>query len=765
MAYKFQIGPAKLAGATTFDDNMVVSADLQVDSDLALSAGVIDNSELANNSVTINSQEIALGASHTFDSDDIGEGSSNLYFTEGRARASISVSDAGGDGSLAYDNSTGVITYTGPSAAEVRAHLSAGEMLDYAGGQFSIDSAEFSASAHAALSAGAGLVYDGSGAFEFDHSDGLGVDSNGVHVLVDDSSIEIDSTNGLQVKALGVTNAMLAGNIASTKIAELNAFDTDGLSEGASNLYFTQGRARASISGADIIDYDSSTGVIDIDAAAFTASVRLASNSGFDEDAFILDFDTSTGMLSVNAANMSSSVRTILSDSDSADEVRGHLSAGNMLDFASGEFKVVAADFTASANAAWDVKMAAADTDDLSEGASNLYFTQGRARASISVSDAGGDGSLAYDSATGVITYTGPSASEVRAHLSVTDNGGDGSLSYDSSTGVISYTGPSAAEVRAHLSAGNMLDFSGGEFSVNASDFSASADAAFDTRLATKDTDDLAEGSSNLYFTEGRARASISVSDAGGDGSLTYDSSTGVIEYTGPSAAEVRAHLSAGTGVSYNSATGQISIGQAVESSSDVQFASASLSGDLTVAGDLTVNGSLTYINTTDLEVTDNEIILNKGGTLGAGATAGIRFEDTSGDDIIFQWEGTNNQFEALDGTGDYVNIRAQKFIGVLEGSMVEDIQTVAADATASAQNGKTIILVGHNSQLNLPAASAVEGVVLKIKNYDRLASASEPAVIAAATGEQIEGNTSISLPSPGAAVMIVSDGSEWHVM
>ena len=36
---------------------------------------------------------------------------------------------------------------------------------------------------------------------------------------VDDSSIEIDSTNGLQVKASGVTNAMLAGSIAQGKLA------------------------------------------------------------------------------------------------------------------------------------------------------------------------------------------------------------------------------------------------------------------------------------------------------------------------------------------------------------------------------------------------------------------------------------------------------------------------------------------------------------------------------------------------------------------
>ena len=39
---------------------------------------------------------------------------------------------------------------------------------------------------------------------------------------------------------------------------------------------------------------------------------------------------------------------------------------------------------------------------------------------------------------------------EVQASA-VTDSGGDGSLSYDSSTGVVTYTGPSAAETRAHL--------------------------------------------------------------------------------------------------------------------------------------------------------------------------------------------------------------------------------------------------------------------------------------------------------------------------
>ena len=61
----------------------------------------------------------------------------NLYYTDARSRAAISVSDSGGDGGLSYNSSTGVITYTGPSAAEVRAHFTAGEGIDISSGAIS----------------------------------------------------------------------------------------------------------------------------------------------------------------------------------------------------------------------------------------------------------------------------------------------------------------------------------------------------------------------------------------------------------------------------------------------------------------------------------------------------------------------------------------------------------------------------------------------------------------------------------------------------
>ena len=108
--------------------------------------------------------------------------------------------------------------------------------------------------------------------------------------------------------------------------------------------------------------------------------------------------------------------------------------------------------------------------------------------------------------------------------ISATDSGGDGSLSYDNTTGVFTYTGPSATDVRAHFSASTGISITDGAIST-----------------------------SITQYTDALARASVSVTDSGGDGSLAYNSSTGVITYTGPSATDVRAHFSAGTGITLTS--------------------------------------------------------------------------------------------------------------------------------------------------------------------------------------------------------------------
>ena len=74
---------------------------------ISIAGESIPNSGLANSSVTINGSSLALGGTLTLDTDDIGEGSTNLYFTDARARAALSGNASTG---LSYNNSTGVIS-------------------------------------------------------------------------------------------------------------------------------------------------------------------------------------------------------------------------------------------------------------------------------------------------------------------------------------------------------------------------------------------------------------------------------------------------------------------------------------------------------------------------------------------------------------------------------------------------------------------------------------------------------------------------------
>ena len=112
-----------------------------------------------------------------------------------------------------------------------------------------------------------------------------------------------------------------------------------------------------------------------------------------------------------------------------------------------------------SGSAYVEISASPGSTDSVTEGSTNLYFTTQRARDAFSA----GTG-IGYDSGTGVIssTITQYADSNARAAISVTDAGGDGSLGYNSSTGVITYTGPSASEVRAHFSGGTGITITNG---------------------------------------------------------------------------------------------------------------------------------------------------------------------------------------------------------------------------------------------------------------------------------------------------------------
>ena len=74
-------------------------------------AGSIANGKLTNSSITVNSTAIALGGSHTFNTDAFAEGSTNIWYTDERVDDRISALFVAGEGiDLTYDDSANTFT-------------------------------------------------------------------------------------------------------------------------------------------------------------------------------------------------------------------------------------------------------------------------------------------------------------------------------------------------------------------------------------------------------------------------------------------------------------------------------------------------------------------------------------------------------------------------------------------------------------------------------------------------------------------------------
>ena len=175
-------------------------------------------------------------------------------------------------------------------------------------------------------------------------------------------------------------------------------------------------------------------------------------------------------------------------------------------------------------------------TADLGEN-TNLYFTNARARGAVSVTDAGGQGSLAYNSSTGVITYTGPSDSDVRGTLSVASGSG---LTYNSGTGEFGTSAiPNSQLANDDVTIGSTAIALG----ATGSTIAGLTSLASGTLIAgVEDAANAIEiGSGNITFEGSTADANetiLTAADAtGGDKTLTLPNETGTILSTASSIA------------------------------------------------------------------------------------------------------------------------------------------------------------------------------------------------------------------------------------
>jgi hypothetical protein len=564
-------------GSATQIPVLTVNAQGQIDSASIVSFDLFDSADFT----------IAFAAESTT---NLPEGT-NLYYTAARgdsaARSALVAVDAGGDGSFGYDSATGIFTYTGPSAAEVRAHTVAGTGIIY-------DSSSGVISIGQAVGVSDNVTFGDISASNFTIT-GTTTTVNATTLAVEDPLIQLAKANnstdvvdigfigryyaGGDVKRTGLFRDASDGNfylfkdmidsthdsaippttinrgatgfVASTLVANVTGALTGNADTATTAAALTTGRTIA-MSGditATGVSFDGTSGI------TLTSAITAGSIINADINASAAIVDTKLATIAT-AGKVSNSATTAASANTGsaivARDASGDFSAGTITatSFAGSGASLTGlpAGYTITN---FDSDFGDKTTNNLTEGNANLYHTTARARGSISVTDVSGDGSLSYDNGTGIITYTGPSATEVRAKM-VAGTG----VTYDSAAGRISITN-TAVTAATYGDATNIPQIAvndQGQITgvTNISVAPGYTITNFDSDFGSQTTDNLTEGT-NLYFTAARGAGAISVTDAGGDGSLSYNGGTGVITYTGPSASEVRAHITASTGISISS--------------------------------------------------------------------------------------------------------------------------------------------------------------------------------------------------------------------
>ena len=184
-----------------------------------------------------------------------------------------------------------------------------------------------------------------------------------------------------------------------------------------------------------------------------------------------------------------------------------------------------------------------------------------------------------------------------------------------------------------------------------------------------------------------RVSDAISLVDAGGLGSMAYDSSLGKFTYTGPSQAEVMSVMQAGDGIAIDSASGTISI----ETTDSVTF------GGLTVAGNLTVTGTTTTVSSTNTTIADHLLELSSGLTGTNSNDLGILMErGSTGNNAFMGFDESEDKFHVgtttatADATGN-LSITTGTLLANVEGSLTG----TASLARRMDSAGRTFALTG----------------------------------------------------------------------
>ena len=441
----------------------------------------------------------------------------------------------------------------------------------------------------------------------------------------------------------------VSGLTGDVKLYTANIIESGTTTTG--NVYFTNARARTAISAGTGITYDTATGVISSDIISATdgtirgkisaTNANVTGTLGYGNIAY----DSSTGVIAytrVSNVDIKNAliagtgisieangriVNTFASATDgtirgsisaTSSNVTGTLGYGNLTyDSSSGLItytRVSNVDIKNALKAGTGITIA----DDGTIATSATAYNDINARSAIGTNNANvagklGYGNIAYDSLTGVITYTRVSNADIQSALSagsgialdangmitstaissayisttnanVTGTLGYGNLSYNSGTGVITYTRVSNADIKSALSGG-----SGIVLEANGQIVSTGVSSATVTGLISV--------------------VNANVVNKKGYGNLSYNN--GAITFTRVSNADIVDAITAGAGITIT-ANGLISSSSVVGTATNLQVSSLGVGTAASgTTGEIRATNDITAFYSSDRNLKTNITIIS----------------------------------------------------------------------------------------------------------------------------------------------------------
>jgi len=447
----------------------------------------------------------------------------------------------------------------------------------------------------------------------------------------------------------------LIGNVTG-QVSDISNHDTGDLSEGT-NLYFTQARARASISVDGDLSYNSTTGVI-----SYTQPTNLSEFNNDTNYITLTDLST-TGDSALSYNNGTGVFEFTVPGSDGNlfynnggvlgaiadtffDDVTGRLGFGQTTPVAPIHITKEAAN---SARLRIDQYNNTIDAPDI-----QFYKSRGTEDTPVGISDndvLSDVQTFAYDGTqfkeTGRMRYIADGAdADSEFILSTRVSDALANRFMVTNTGQIkfgdSYTFP-------------LVDGSGNQ--VLTSDGSGNISFAFvDYANITNTPTDLSDFNNDTNY--------ITLTDLSATGSLSYDNTTGEFSYTERTDGEIRALFSGVGDITYNNTSGEISFNNStgyitdpgvasvqgtaneIEVSANTGTVQIGLPNDVIIQGNLTVKGTTTTIESNTISIGDNILVLNNDVTGTPSEDAGLEIERGDEVNVLLRWNETTDRWQ-----------------------------------------------------------------------------------------------------------------------